>query len=67
MSIKMDGQDIQLIDWNELSKRGLVRRINSELLHPMGLAVMYVPDSGVSPGALVAPDGIWTYPEEEQT
>jgi hypothetical protein len=53
------------IDWNELSKRGLVRRINSEILHPLGLSVFYSPDTGVSAGAMISPDGKWEYPEDQ--
>lgn len=54
------------IDWNELSKRGLVKRINTEILHPIGLAVFYDPRTGVSNGAMIAPDGVWTYPQDNQ-
>lgn len=56
----MDKQ-FELIDWNEISKRGLIRRINTEIMHPLGLAVCRDPDTGVSRGALIAPDGVWNY------
>lgn len=49
------------IDWNEASKRGLIERINTEVLHPIGLAMFRVPDTGVSPGLLIADDGVWEY------
>lgn len=57
----MGGQKMEFIDWNELSKRGLIERINREILHPIGLAVCRDVDSGTSPGAFVAPDGEFTY------
>jgi hypothetical protein len=54
---------LQLLDWNRLSELGLIRRINEEILHPIGLAMCREPDTGNSPGALVSPDGKWVYPE----
>ena len=51
----------EMIDWNELSRRGLLTRINREILHPLGLAVCRKVETGASPGALVSPDGEWTY------
>ncbi|EHF8592063.1 DUF3850 domain-containing protein [Salmonella enterica] len=50
--------------WNELAVQGLVFRINYEVLHPQGLAMMYDPETGVSDGALVASDGVWSYSGE---
>lgn len=35
-----------------------------EILHPMGLALFRVPESGVSDGALIAPDGKWHYADD---
>lgn len=55
---------LELLDWNELSKRGLIRRINTEILHPLGLAMNRVPETGISTGAYVSPDGLWEYPVE---
>lgn len=40
------------IDWNEISRRGLLVRINREVMHPLGLAVARDPATGKSPGAL---------------
>ncbi|RQM37289.1 hypothetical protein EB241_16305 [Erwinia psidii] len=48
------------LDWNELSRLGLIRRINTEVLHPVGLALFRDPESGHSPGVLISPDGTWT-------
>lgn len=49
------------LDWNELSALGLIVRINAEILHPLGLAIFRDPDSGISAGAMIAPDGKWEY------
>lgn len=62
----MISSDCRLVDWNELSRRGLLERINREILHPIGLAVCRDPATGASPGALVSPDGVWVYEEIEK-
>lgn len=49
------------IDWNELSKRGLLVRINQEIMHPIGLAIFRDQETGESGGALISPDGKWEY------
>lgn len=49
------------IDWNEASRQGLVERINTEILHPLGLAMVRTVEDGASPGLLVADDGQWVY------
>ncbi|EHD23623.1 3'-5' exoribonuclease [Brenneria nigrifluens] len=49
------------IDWNELSARGLLKTINQEFFHRLGLAVFYDPAKGVSAGALISDDGKWRY------
>ena len=54
----------EVIGWKELSKRGLVFRINHEILHPLGLAVSFDSLNDTSPGALVAPDGVWEFSED---
>jgi len=51
------------IDWNEISRRGLLVRINREIMHPLGLAIVRIPETGTSPGALVSDDGPFVYPE----
>ncbi|EFB2840268.1 hypothetical protein FHD44_12390 [Escherichia coli] len=48
-----------------LSARGLVFRINHEIMHQLGLAIMYEPDTGLSGGAMVAVDGMWNYSDEQ--
>lgn len=53
-----------IIDWNELSRRGLLVRINREILHPLGLAVCRDPETGLSPGAVVSDAGPFVYPED---
>lgn len=42
------------INWNQASERGLIARINTEILHPLGLAMIRNPENGVSPGLIVA-------------
>lgn len=54
----------ETIDWTEISKRGLLERINREIMHPLGLAVYRCVETGVSGGALVSPDGVWTYEDD---
>lgn len=60
----VNGQELEVLDWNELSDRGLIERINREVLHPLGLAMMRDPTTGQSRGAIVSPDGVWQYPEK---
>ncbi|HHF8242822.1 TPA: MazG-like family protein [Klebsiella pneumoniae] len=49
------------LDWTQLSALGLMVRINTEILHPLGLAVFRDPASGTSAGVMIAPDGKWAY------
>ncbi|MGK8744085.1 DUF7415 domain-containing protein [Pseudomonas aeruginosa] len=53
-----------IIDWNELSRRGLLVRINREILHPLGLAVCRDTETGLSPGAVVSDAGPFVYPDD---
>lgn len=53
------------INWNELSTRGLLVRINREILHPIGLAAFRDPSTGASAGALISPDGKWEYRDDK--
>ncbi|WP_187389076.1 DUF551 domain-containing protein [Vibrio anguillarum] len=55
------------INWNQMSKLGLVERINREILHPLGLAVSRTVKTGTSECVLVADDGVWEYASEMQT
>ncbi|EQQ95402.1 hypothetical protein G776_04172 [Escherichia coli HVH 115 (4-4465997)] len=55
----------EIVNWKELSERGLVFRINHEIMHQLGLAVMYAPETGMSGGAMVATDGAWNYSDEQ--
>lgn len=61
--LRMGGQAVELLDWNELSRLGLLERINREILHPLGLAACRDVESGNSLGALVSTDGAWSYGE----
>ena len=49
------------IDWNKASELGLIERINREVLHPLGLAMYRIPETGESPGLLISDDGEWQY------
>jgi len=51
-SVKFEGRTLPVVDWNELSRRGVLTRIN-EMLRAEGLAVMRVVETGTSPGAMV--------------
>lgn len=53
--------DMKVIDWNEISHLGLHERINREIMHPLGLAIFRVVETGISPGAYVSPDGFFEY------
>ncbi|ULL06041.1 hypothetical protein JNO42_03240 [Pseudomonas putida] len=54
----------EIIDWNEISQRGLLVRINREIMHPLGLAICRNPETGTSPGAVVSDNGPWIFPED---
>lgn len=53
--------DMKVIDWNEISRLGLHERINREIMHPLGLAIYRVVETGTSPGAYVSSDGAFEY------
>lgn len=52
------------LTYNELSALGLVYKINKEVLHPLGLALHYNVDDGVSEGVYISPDRVYEYSEE---
>ncbi|WP_458379214.1 DUF7415 domain-containing protein [Pseudomonas chlororaphis] len=56
--------DYEKIDWNEISRRGLLVRINREIMHPLGLAICRIPETGVSPGAIISPDGPFVFADD---
>ena len=58
---------VKVIDWNEISRLGLIERINREIMHPLGYAVCREVETGMSPGALVSPDGQWVYPDQVES
>lgn len=58
---------MKTIDWNTMSDLGLIRRINREILHPLGLAIARDPNTGISDCILVADDGEWEYSDESLT
>lgn len=49
-----------IVDFNKLSKWGLIVEINKKVLHPLGLALSYN-DKGKSKGAIISDDYIWEY------
>ncbi|AUE22838.1 hypothetical protein Ah1_00320 [Aeromonas phage Ah1] len=51
------------IDWNDMSSLGLIKRINEQVLHPLGLAMTRNPETGSSDYVLIAPDGVFQYDE----
>ena len=51
----------KIIDWNEISRLGLLERINREIMHPLGLAIFRVVETGTSPGAYLSTDGPFVY------
>ncbi len=55
------------INWNQASELGLVERINTEILHPLGLAMSRNPDTGVSEILYIAEDGEWEYDTDRLT
>lgn len=52
------------INWNQLSELGLIRKINRDVLHPLGLAISRNIDTGTSESILVSDDGEWEYSED---
>lgn len=52
------------LDYNQLSKLGLVYKINKEVLHPLGLALHYNVEDGVSEGVYISPDRTYEYRED---
>ncbi|WP_439412300.1 DUF7415 domain-containing protein [Enterobacter ludwigii] len=55
---------LEWLDWNDMSELGLIVRINTEILHPLGLALSRNPNTGASEVLLIAPDGKWEYSAE---
>lgn len=45
------------INWNQASELGLIERINTEILHPLGLAISRNPDTGFSESLYISDDG----------
>jgi len=52
------------IDWNKASDLGLIQRINSEILHPLGLAMTRDPETGSSPDLIFSTDEGILYSDE---
>ena len=52
---------MKTIDWNKMSELGLIEQINTEILHPIGLAISRNPETGFSEAVLIADDGVFEY------
>ena len=55
---------MKTIDWNMMYKLGLIRRMNIEILHPLGLSLSRNPVTGHSECIFVSEDGIFAYSEQ---
>ncbi len=56
---------MEIVDFNFLSKHGLIYQINKEVLHPLGLALSYNEETGTSPGCIVDDsDFRWEYTDD---
>lgn len=56
--------ELSRIDWNEMSRRGLIKRINKEILHPLGLAMTLDVETGHSRFVVVSDNGPFVYEED---
>jgi len=65
--IAMGNTNTVTVDWTVLRNAGLLRRINEEILHPMGLAVFCDPAAGISGGAIVSSNGPFVFPSAKPT
>lgn len=68
LSFQLMMPDVQcgmsLMNWKELSEKGLVFRVNHEIVHPLGLAIRYETLNSVSGRAYIADDGVWQYSDK---
>ena len=48
--------EFAILNFKQLSDFGLIAEINTKILHPLGLALCYDHDTGVSNGAIIAND-----------
>lgn len=56
--------EFAILNFKQLSDFGLIAEINTKILHPLGLALCYDRDTGVSNGAIIANDLNWEYAPE---
>ena len=52
---------MKTLNWNDMSSLGLIEKINTEILHPLGLSMSRDPETGVSQYIFVADDWFWEY------
>lgn len=50
-----------VLTFREASELGLIQKLNREVLHPMGLALCWNPETNLSEGFLVSEEGEWKY------
>lgn len=55
---------MKIVNFKQLSDLGLIVEINHKILHPLGLALCYDEETGISAGALVADDFVWEYGDD---
>ena len=56
-------QETKYMSFTEMSENGLIWKINTEILHPLGLALSRKPD-GTSDGCIIAEDNYFEYDEK---
>lgn len=54
------------IDWSMMAKLGLIKKINNEILHPMGLAISYHRTTGFSEKIILSMDQVFEYSEKTE-
>ena len=60
----MNDKQTTMVDFKQLSEFGLIHLINKQVLHPLGLALSYILESGESKGAIISPDLSWEFSPE---
>lgn len=58
---------MKAINWNQMSELGLIEKINTEILHPLGLAISRNTKTGCSENVLISDDGAWEYDPKMKT
>lgn len=56
-----------MIDWSIASRLGLIEKINTEVLHKLGLTMIREGSTGLSPGLYISDELKWTYPDDHMS